>query len=334
MKSTLLLYLSLFFFGVSSIFNEIQAQDFHFTNNSILETHFNPGLTGAYEGNMRVGMIYRDQYRFNISQPFASAGLIIDSPLMYGLNKQHWIGVGMTVIYDNAGGSPQTWTSIAPSLAYHIGLDKKFRNVFTLGLQYGLLNRSYDENKAIWGDYISTGSTQDQDLLRDLNISYQDLNAGALFTSKSKKGGMTRIGISLHHILKPSLRFNDGQQSEIPMKINGFLQLRIPSSKQLTWEPSIWASFTTGASNIMAQMRGEYYLKKGGNFGLIGGLGYRVGDSAQLLLGALYGEWKFVLSYDQGLNDFAGQAFELGATRRFIFNRKPEVKPIIFCPRL
>jgi len=115
-------------------------------------------------GTYRAGLIYRDQWRSHAALPYQSAGLFVDSPVAYGLTKQHWIGVGATLFYDKAGSAKQTWNGFYPGVSYHIGLDKKLRNVVTIGAQYGFSNRGYADEGIITEYGVLNPALNDPDL--------------------------------------------------------------------------------------------------------------------------------------------------------------------------
>jgi len=322
------------------------SQDLHFTNNQIIPTFINAAQTGAYAGNYRAGLIYRDQWRSGVSDPYQQAAVFVDSPFMFGLNKQQWIGGGITMFYDRGGAPTQTWSGLYPSLSYHISFDKKYRNVFTIGAQYGMASRKYsDKNWTSEDEELGlVVSSPDRGRIQDLNANYGDLNISLLFKSKIDKFSRFEIGGSVQHLLKPKLKFSAGSsgesagQSFVARRINIHSAYRRAVSPQMVWEPAIYASIATGSQNIQIQLRNEYLLKKGGDISIISGLGFRFGDALQLLLGAHYKDYLFMFSYDQSAgafgNDLAASAFEFGVMKHFVVNKKPKVKPIIYCPRL
>ncbi|MEE9439484.1 MAG: PorP/SprF family type IX secretion system membrane protein [Saprospiraceae bacterium] len=338
MNETKTLFLTILTFFVLG--NLSFAQDLHFTNNIIVPTLFNPAQTGAYVGNIRAGLIYRDQWRPQISTPYQEAMIFVDSPVMFGFTKQHWVGVGATLFSDKAGAPGQMWSGFYPGVSYHIGFDKKFRNVFTVGVQYGFAKRDYNyEGWVSEDETLLSVTSPDRGIIKDLKASYSDLNVGLLFKSKIDKYSRFEIGASFIHALSPSFKFSGtGGKNEIGQRINFHTLYRRAISAQMIWEPSLYFSQMPNVSNIQIQLRNEYLLKKKGDFAIITGIGYRIGDALQLLTGARYKDWLFSLSYDQGVSglggELVGSAFELGAQKRFIINKKPKVKPIIYCPRL
>lgn len=336
--------------------SSLSGQDIHFTNNMVVPTYYNPAQTGAYSGTYRAGLIIRDQWRPSANLPFTSGALFVDSPIIFGFTKQQWLGVGATLFYDRAGDVRQTWSGFYPGVAYHIGLDKKFKNVVTLGVQYGFGSRAYDTTNHDT-EHTLGGGTNDPDLNRiggpgsmtEFEGSYSDLNIGVMYKGNPDKRSKIEIGAAYMHVLNPGLIYNTSEvalpdtsftspqkESNIGGRINLHTVYRRAISKKTIIEPSAFVSLMPSGTNINAQVRTEYLLKKGGDLSLIGGLGMRFGDAIQLLMGANYKDYVISFSYDHTITDHGGYtgAYELGVTRIFLVNKKPKVKPIIYCPRL
>ena len=322
----------------------IYGQDIHFTNNNILPTYFNPAQTGAYSGTYRAGLIIRDQWRPSANLPFTSGGLFIDSPVIFGLSKQHWVGVGATLFYDQAGDVAQTWSGFYPGVSYHIGLDKKFKNVITLGVQYGFANRGYDPLNTFTEFMGLTNSNFDPDTERitgqgteDFTAPTSHFNIGLLYKGNIDRYSKFEIGAAYMNALNSELQFNgtttaipdtsitaaSAQSSAEGSRLNIHTKYRRATSKRMIWEPSAYLSFMPSASNINIQLRNEYLLKKGGDISLISGLGMRVGDAIQLLFGANYKGYLVSFAYDHTIADHGGYnaAYELGVSRIFIVNK-------------
>lgn len=129
----------------------LSAQDNVYTLHDYAPLWLNPANSGAFAGSVRVGGIYRGQwYSINgIQSPTA----YVDAPLAFGLRKQDWIGVGLSLV-----NSKQPFEGMAPegggmagsadivqnffgfSAAYHLSLDKKRTNILTIGAQYGSIS--------------------------------------------------------------------------------------------------------------------------------------------------------------------------------------------------
>ena len=331
--------------------------DMDFTNYEITPTFFNPAASGGFSGTFRAGLIFRDQHEFmkpSTATPFRTLGLAADAPLFFGFKKNHWLGAGITIITDNVGlgthaSTPnatqtlkQTWSRFAPSVAYHIGLDKKFTSIISFGLQYGLTSVNISDgfitafrlqNGATGIDEMRIANAMDN----ELTGSYGSINFGVTYKSKVSKTSNFELGLAGMHLQAPDYQLAGGTGNASNRRINIHGKYRTATSKQLTFEPAVYASFMGPVSNIQAQFRTEYLTKPKGDLALILGAGYRLSDALQILTGARYKDYLFSLSFDYHLTDvseLSPYTFELGAAKVFTINKRPEIKPIIYCPRI
>lgn len=339
-----------------------QSQDFHFSNNEITPTFFNPATTGNFSGTLRAGLIYRNQM-FGISNgananSFQTFGFSGDAPIIFGFSKNHWLAAGVSVnkdllpLGDVNKLDPTTLitTRFSPSVAYHIGLDKKFKSVVSFGLQYGLSNISIVGKDFLVTNDITghTGNDVIQDALLNegLQSTYSSINIGICYKSKLSKKNAILMGLSAMHIQQPEYLLepignnsggNNLKSSTISRRINLHGSYRTKRSKQLTFEPRVNASFTSTSSNIQLQFRTEYLLESKNDIALIIGAGYRLNGSPQFLTGAIYQDYIISLSYDHNLTaigEVSANTLELGVSKIFTINKTPEPKPIIYCPRI
>lgn len=344
---------------LSMCYGTLLAQpDMDFTNYEITPTFFNPAASGGFNGTARAGLIFRDQHEFNSSSsatPFRTLGLAVDAPLLFGLKKTHWIGAGLTIISDRVGlgsagqGAAQTlsqnWNRFAPSVAYHIGLDKKFGSVISFGLQYGLTSVTVSDGFVDELQLLGLGGGNDANRFmtggsgtgREASGNYGSLNFGVTYKSKVNKTSSFELGLAGMHLQAPNYQLGGGAGVASNRRINIHGRYRTATSKQLTFEPALYASFMGPVSNIQGQFRTEYLTKPKGDLALIIGAGYRLGDAVQLLTGARYQDYLFTLSFDYHLTDvsqLSPYTFELGAAKVFTINKRPKIDPIIYCPRI
>ena len=108
----------------------ILSQDIHFSQFNFSPLTLNPALTGSYEGTARIGGIYRDQWRTDLANPYKTPSFYIDAPIIKGLRAIDWVGVGMTVVSDEAGSTELKTGGSYLSAAYHLALDDKRNKMF------------------------------------------------------------------------------------------------------------------------------------------------------------------------------------------------------------
>lgn len=333
-------------------FARLKSQDLHNTLFYMNPLHMNPAFTGAYEGTFRIGGLYRDQARTAIGKSaYKTPTIYVDAPILM-IGKRHWIGVGFFGFQDKAGDGNLKLTGGQLSGAFHLSLDKKSKNMLTLGVQWGKIGRDLNRDKLHLGDEVledlqGLPSPETQDPLGGSSTggsqskkNFQDINIGFLFKSKVSKTSDFNFGASTRHITTPGSDYNFGSSNEdLNMRIVAHAQLNTALNKQWTLTPEVYFSNISPSKQFQAHAWLGYWLKPEDNIKLNGGLGYRVGDSAQLLLGLDYKDFKVQLGYDFTMSDLSQTnsrqgGFEIAAYYIGKIYKKPDVKPVILCPNL
>jgi len=275
-------------------------------------------------------------------EAFLNLGIGIEWNALRGLGEYDWIAIGVNlgnhsasanVLESVPSGSARLKNQVYNmSLAYHLGMGKKGSNVLSIGAQYGQFGREIDPN-----GWSTRGTTQVGTVLPsgNQNTGYGDLAAGLTYTAKNKNG-FFRTGLSATHLI-------GGDQSLInrsddkSLGFIGFLQMESMMNKKSSFKPALLYQKDGAFQKFEAQARFGYLFDPEKEITLNYGLGYRFGESAQLLLGVDYGQIKAGLAYDfvlGGVRDAARETIELGVAYVFNVEKKPERVPSIFCPRL
>ncbi|MEM9823243.1 MAG: PorP/SprF family type IX secretion system membrane protein [Bacteroidota bacterium] len=354
------------------LFSGLQAQDIHWSLYQMSPLTLNPALTGAYEGTARIGGIYRDQARSITSNAFSTPSIYGDAPLL-NVGKTDWVGVGGLLFSDQAGEGQLQNTAALASIAYHKSLDKKRNTVLSFGLQGGIVQRRIDlngtstenpdggfTNTGLWfGDEVEQSLRNNQPRMQTSmsrqngfvdNVSYFDLNAGVLLTTKLNKQTDINIGASLYHILKPKYGFFKGNENpsgiqdpdsltvRLPMRFQLHGQFNFAMNKKWTLSPGFLYNRISSASELQVQALLGYTINPQKETTLRFGPGYRLGDAFEVLLGVDMKNLRVMASYDvtlsslSDLNSSVG-GFEIAAYYIIKIFKEPVVKPVIFCPR-
>lgn len=330
------------------------AQDLHFTQYNMSGMQFNPAATGGFYGTFRVGGIYRSQWHNGFGTTlFSTPMLYIDAPVYRGFRKQDWFGVGMTYSQDNAGTLRIGRTSMLGSLSYHFSLDKKQRHVLTLGYQWG--NHGFKVKNiqdAVPEDQITGGSSLD--MINPEAESYQGSNLGLQFSSQLAEGSKLTVGAAMFRLSRARLSLLQsggggiGGSNRIPSRfvVHGGLEQDV-GEQFLVW-PSFMLQSQSGSGDmeLLIQAMGGVRLplknqeaNKPQEVLALAGLGTRLGDALQVLIGGEYGPYRVGLAYDINTSDLSQATqnvggFEIALSYTAIIKKKPKPKPTIFCPRL
>jgi len=200
------------------------------------------------------------------------------------------------------------------------------------------------------------------------SASFFDLGAGMLLKSKLNKATNIEIGFSLQHItgnfkvknngIKPPSSYaleglQDSDDYRIPKTFILHGTYNVDLSNVWSLSPSFLFQQARNQNEAVIQFLGGYKLMKreirddGKKGKLIKdknapkirfGLGYRLGDAMQVLLGYEVGDLRIGLGYDLTLSSLSDAnsgngAFELAANYIFRIYKQPDVDPTILCPK-
>lgn len=274
------------------------AQDHQYSQFFNSPVYLNPALNGQFEADLRVNMIYRNQWT---SLPgalsYMTASVDLNIPKFGG-------GVGLMFTRSNEGTAYYVRNNLAGIYSYSVGSDNF---VLSFGLQAGIGNRTIDQSKLIFGDQIDPrygyipGSTSGADLGQVNNKFYFDAGAGVNLVV-----GNFMAGTALQHINRPDQSFT-GASAKLPMRATGHLSYRLDLNKYDNYDeeeksffiPSVVFYKQSASTSISAGMQ---YKRRSVN----AGVWYRSGGTA--------GPSAFVVSFifDLFINKDGGEKVRFG----------------------
>jgi type IX secretion system PorP/SprF family membrane protein len=337
------------------------AQGLQYTQNHYSQILFNPAQTGAFKGTYRVQAIARDQNRSFFGTSYLSPMLSVDSPFMWGFKKTHWVGGGVTLFRDEAGDAGLGTNGMMANLAYHIGLDKKLKRTITLGARYGFMSRFIGDVYTTENDLLvptsDPGNSENIDL-DDVNTGFSTIALGLLFKTPLGKTSSLELGAAGSNILGGTYDIlPDSGNNDVTRRYNAHAMVNMMLSSRLAFAPTAFVSLQGQSQNINIQGNFAYHInaekqqkgrrakaapsgEKKDPILLLPGIGYRYNDASaiQFMMGMEYKKWRVGLAYDFAVSGYSNQtrntAFELAVQRIFAIEKKPKIKPIIFCPRI
>jgi type IX secretion system PorP/SprF family membrane protein len=274
-------------FGLG-IFKNVYTQDVHFSQIYNSALHLNPALTGSFDGNFRVNLNWKDQWR-TVGKSFQTYAFSFDQNVMKTKVGKAYFAYGLTAYQDIAGEVRLGTTRVMASLAAYIWAGKKSR--FSLGLQAGWGRVGVDQARMRWGNqydglqYNSTLPSGETNQFAPFNFA--DVSAGISYWYSSSGKRVTydnskdfKVGFAVHHLNRPRNAYYSDER--LPMKftfhMNGFFGVRNttfgiwPSMsfvyQKPHWELMIGALFRTtinGKARVTG-FRKEMALSFGGHF--------------------------------------------------------------------
>lgn len=332
-------YFFLFFCFIAEV---AQSQDVHFTQFDKAPLNINPAYTGSFYGTIRLNGIYRDQYR-GIGDPFSTINGSGEFNIPIAFRKNDWIAAGVQLYNDKSGTAKQTMGFYALNLAYHLAFDKSQTRVFTLGAQYGTGSITYNSFSEFISptDILQKPSTKDG-LTIDNNGnaeggSLNDLMIGALFSTRNKLSNF-RMGLSVEGILSPDRGTVVRNSDKKSIGLNVTSEFTRGINEKSAWGISAWYYTQQKANALTAMGKYHFVLKPDSGIRFTAGVGTRSLRSLLFYAGADINDLSIGLSYDNTINSLSTAssygAIELGITYIYKHYKRPEPKPLIYCPRL
>jgi type IX secretion system PorP/SprF family membrane protein len=181
------------------------CQDIHFSQFFEAPLLRNPSLAGIFTGDVRVQLVYRDQWN-SLANAYKTGSLNGEYKMPVG-KADDFMTVGLQILYDRAGTIGWTSTHILPALNYHKSLSVDQNRYLSLGFMGGLVQRSFDPSK------MTTNSQYDGNGLGE-NItnaqhSYLDGSVGMSYNSNLNNNPDNNffIGAAYHHFNRPNNSF-------------------------------------------------------------------------------------------------------------------------------
>lgn len=343
--------------------SQLRSQDIHFTLFEMMPVVFNPAETGNFYGSYRVSGIYRDQWVSITGFPdeFKTPALSVDAPIIKGFRDQDWVGVGGFFYSDKSGSLGLVNNAFKLSAAYHLGLNKKGTAVISFGYQTGSVARRIKASglakiELESDDYEPGSLTGDLALMgiSELQKSYLDHVGGINFKARPNRTDVIEFGLAVGNIGSPDASLLGGGgggmnpgpnpppssgRFESPLRFIGTASYRFALNSEFALKPTAFYQRLGPASELAIQVGGEYLLNAEKQTVLRAGLGYRVGDALQLIVGMDFKQsLQVTFGYDVNVSQLSPASnavggFELSAVYIGKIYKRPDPEPVLFCPR-
>lgn len=196
------------FFGLTTL----HAQDVNISQTYAAPLALNPALTGGYQGNFRVSLLYRDQWASLLNDPYRN--FLISGDARIALNKRSnntdYVGVGILIGNDRINPFDFSKNSITFNGAFHKRLGDGAVNFLSAGVQFGLQQRNFSYENFTFQDQfngIDEFPFSSNEQLPINNFANFDLSVGINYSTQLKDNATLEIGGAAYHLLEPNISF-------------------------------------------------------------------------------------------------------------------------------
>jgi len=349
----LLLFLLICFFS-----SNVRSQDIHFSQFSMSPLTLNPAHTGKFEGTVRLGGIFRGQWAsvLGTSNQYKTPSAYADAPIIKGFRKKDWVGGGINFFTDKVGATGLVHSGGGLNAAYHLALDKKGNTVLSIGGQYGGGQRrikrdglKFEDGFNPDGTYTAGNSQNHKQLDPNQNeVTYRDIAAGVILSSRLNKQMDFNIGFSMSHIGEPEYSLlggsttpgqpSGGSGARLPRRSILHGQFNLQLQPRLTVSPAFLFQTMSGNDEIILQAMAGYLFDPVKDITLNFGVGYRMRDAIHPMLGGRYKNLTVGVAYDVNTSDLSQATnfrggFELAASYIIKIYKPAVIKTKVLCPR-
>ena len=292
-----------------------RAQDVHFTQFDAQPLLLNPANTGAFNGDWRASVIYRDQWRSVLgSSAFKTYAASFDMPVIRDISIDDYLAAGVQVYNDRAGdGNLSNFTALL-SVAYHKFLGEDGRKVLTVGLQGGYSQKSLDLSRLYFGDefdegLFNRGTSPEFNWLTTRTGGFI-INAGLNYAQAVSDNFSFTIGAGVNNINQPLESFDTrGKRADVGlgMRYTGQLGAIIKADDRFSIRPAVLIQSQQTAMELVAGTELHYALGEDYDLqtapAVFAGIWYRHQDAIMGTVGIEYKGFRVGFGYDYNTSD-------------------------------
>lgn len=292
-----------------------RAQDVHFTQFDAQPLLLNPANTGAFNGDWRASVIYRDQWRSVLgASAFKTYAASFDMPVIRDISIDDYLAAGVQVYNDRAGdGNLSNFTALL-SVAYHKFLGQDGRKVLTIGLQGGYSQKSLDLSRLYFGDefdegLFNRGTSPEFNWLTTRTGGFI-INAGLNYAQAVSDNFSFTIGAGLNNINQPLESFDTrGKHADVGlgMRYTGQVGAIIKADDRFSIRPAVLIQSQQTAMELVAGTELHYNLGEDYDLptapAIFAGIWYRHQDAIMGTVGIEYKGFRVGFGYDYNTSD-------------------------------
>ena len=316
------------------------GQDIHFSqfNGSLL--NLSPGFTGLFNGDFRVGAIYRSQWQ-TVPVKYSTVSLAGEARIKPQQLNKDMVGIGLVFNNDRAGDARYGTTQLYANGSYIFLGAADSSLLITAGMNVGWCQVGFDYSKMTFDNqfdglqYNAGLATGERFELTRYN--YADINLGSAVQYILNGKHRFTYGLGLYHLTTPAISYQGVKSSQLDFKMSNYLSYSTPinTKTDIIGEALI---VTQGKNyEIIPHASMKYYLSRDLNQAVLGGLCFRARDAVIFRVGYHYKTLQSGMAYDINVSKFNAAtnrrgAFEIFLTyviqRKYTYVAKKRVCPV------
>jgi len=297
----------------------VRAQDVHFSQYYASPHTLNPALTGNFQGLIRAGLNYRNQWN-SVTIPYQTVSGYTDLNFLRGkLGRGDWFGTGLLLVGDKAGNGELTTTKANFSLAFHKALTREHNFYLSAGGAAYYVQKSIDFTKLTWDNqWNEYGFDSDLDPGENYsrnNLAYLDAHAGLSLLFMEPDKFTIQLGGAMLHINEPKESFYEGSENFVHQRPIAHFNSSFRLSEGFHIQPGMLWMTQRKAQEVIAGTNWAFDIERdrGEPVRFYLGAWYRNKDALIALTGLKMYDTRLLLSYDVNLSKLVPASHGRGA---------------------
>jgi len=304
------------------------SQDIHFSQFQASPLLLNPASTGHFVGDYRAGLNYRNQWSSFI-KPFVTYSGFFDKQFKKELLGNDFFGAGLVLFSDNAGTAEFSTQSALVSAGYHLKLGTDNKQVVSIGLQGGIVQKGINYEELKYGNQYENVFYNDELDSKEPNqensIFYAVINGGLSYKYLYNEKLAFGAGLSFFNLNSPKESFYKESENVLNSRFSLNVDATYLYNEKISILPSLLVTGQSKANEFIVGSGVDYKVKNVPlmNISALFGVWYRSSDAIILVPGIQYNNYRFAFSYDINISSLkvaskSRGAFELSLI--YIFN--------------
>ncbi len=315
------------------------GQDIHFSQFGGSLLNISPGFTGLFNGDYRVGAIYRSQWQ-SVPVKYSTFSMSGETRIKPQQLVKDMVGLGATFNSDRAGDARYGTTQFYVNGSYIFTGSADSTLLLTVGMNLGWCQVGFDYSKMTFNNQYDglqyVPSLASGENFAYTNHNFADINVGATAQYLLNNQHRFTYGLGLFHVTSPRISYQGNNDSRLDFKLTNYFAYSVPVDVKADLVAEALLTNQGKYFEIIPHASLKYYLSRDLNQAVLGGLCLRARDALIIRFGYHYKTLQSGIAYDINVSKFTAATNRRGGFEMFvnyvIKRKRSYIAKKRFCP--
>lgn len=297
------------------------GQDIHFSQFDGSLLNITPAFTGFFNGDYRVGCIYRSQWQ-SVPVPYSTISMSGETRLTPRALGRDMIGLGLTFNNDVAGDARYGTTNVYLSGAYIKPVKQDSSLLVSAGMNIGFCSVGFDYSRMTFDNQFDglqySSATATGEHFDWTRYNYADVNLGAAVQYRLRYKYFFTLGMGFDHMTTPVITYQGNRLSKLDFKTINYLRFSTILNPKMDVIVDAMINKQGKYYEIIPHSSLKYYFNRDNNKAVLGGASFRAKDAVVLRMGYTEKTLQAGIAYDINISKFTAATNRRGAFEIFI----------------